>query len=113
MGSLQNRVDLNMKVYGKDIVDFYKNNSIFMVDKYTKSDDMCTSLSIRDIVPGRFYFFHYEDPSNWMRYSPVFVVDYRKVGQDYNEEKTFPIQLKDDALILFKNYLSKVINNTD
>jgi hypothetical protein len=32
------------------------------------------------------------------------------VGQDFNEEKIFPIQLKDDALVLFKNYLSKVIN---
>jgi hypothetical protein len=44
---------------------------------------------------------------------PYLKVDYRKVGQDFNEEKTFPIQLKDDALILFKNYLSKAINNKD
>ena len=44
---------------------------------------------------------------------PYIKVDYRKVGQDFNEEKTFPIQLKDDALILFKSYLSKVINNKD
>jgi len=44
---------------------------------------------------------------------PYIKVDYRKVGQDFNEEKTFPIQLKEDALILFKNYLTKVINNID
>ena len=44
---------------------------------------------------------------------PYLKVDYRKVGQDFNEEKTFPIQLKDDALILFKNHLSKAINNKD
>jgi hypothetical protein len=41
---------------------------------------------------------------------PYIKVDYRMVGQDFNEEKIFPIQLKDDALVLFKNYLSKVIN---
>lgn len=41
---------------------------------------------------------------------PYIKVDYRIVGQDFNEEKIFPIQLKDDALILFKNYLSKVIS---
>lgn len=80
MGPLQDRVNLSMKVYGKDIVDFYKNNTLYMVDKYTKSDDMCTSISVRDIIPGRFYFLHYEDPSNWMRYSPIFVVDYRKIN---------------------------------
>lgn len=44
---------------------------------------------------------------------PYIKVDYRKIGQDFNEEKAFPIQLKDDALILFKSYLSKVINNKD
>jgi hypothetical protein len=44
---------------------------------------------------------------------PYIKVDYRMVGQDFNEEKTFPIQLKEDALILFKNYLTKVINNID
>jgi CRP-like cAMP-binding protein len=27
---------------------------------------------------GGFYFIHYKDDSNWMRYSPVFVVDFKK-----------------------------------
>jgi len=74
MGALQDRIDLNQKVFGKNIIDFYKNNVAFMVDKYSKSDDMCTAISVRDISPGRFYFFHYDDPSNWVKYSPVFVV---------------------------------------
>ena len=79
MGSLQDRVNLSQKVYGTDIVDFFKKNSIYMVDKYSKSDDMCESISISDISMGRFYFFHYEDPSNWMRYSPIFIVETKQL----------------------------------
>ena len=79
MGALQERIKLNQKVFGKNIVDFYKSNVIFMVDKYSKSDDMCTAISISDITTGRFYFFHYQDPSNWMKYSPVFVVGFKQI----------------------------------
>ncbi len=79
MGALQERIDLNQKVFGTDKVDFYKKNVIYMVDKYSKSDDMCLAISTTDISIGKFYFFHYEDPSNWMRYSPVFVVGYKQI----------------------------------
>ncbi len=75
MGALQERVNLNQKVFGTDMVDFFKKNSIYMIDKYSKSDDMCESVPLGDISMGRFYFFHYEDPSNWMRYSPVFTIE--------------------------------------
>ena len=40
---------------------------------------MCDAISISEISVGNFYFFHYHDPSNWMKYSPIFCVDYRKV----------------------------------
>jgi hypothetical protein len=78
MGSLNERVKLNQLVYGGDLVSFYKENTLFMYDKYSKSDDMCEAISISDIFTGRFYFLHYHDSSNWMRYSPIFCVDYRK-----------------------------------
>jgi len=79
MGPLQERVNLSQKVYGTDIVDYYKKNSIYMVEKYSKSDDMCEVIPLSDISMGRFYFFHYEDPSNWMRYSPVFTIDFKQL----------------------------------
>ena len=75
MGSLQERVNLSQKVFGDNLVDYFRNNSMYMVDKYSKSDDMCEVISLSDISMGRFYFFHYEDPSNWMRYSPVFTIE--------------------------------------
>jgi len=75
MGALQERLNLSQKVFGTDIVDYFKNNSLYMVDKYNKSDDMCEAIPLSNISMGRFYFFHYEDPSNWMKYSPVFTIE--------------------------------------
>jgi hypothetical protein len=79
MGALQERIELNQKVFGTDIVDFYKNNTLFMYEKYSKTDEMCEAIDISDIYIGNFYFLHYHDQSNWMKYSPIFCVDYRKV----------------------------------
>ena len=50
MGALQERIDLNQMVFGTDIVDFYKNNTLFMYEKYSKSDDMCEAISITFII---------------------------------------------------------------
>lgn len=83
MGALQERINLSQKVFGTDIVDYFKKNSIYMVDKYSKSDDMCEAIPLSNISMGKFYFFQYEDPSNWMRYSPVFTIE----NKDFNGMK--------------------------
>jgi len=44
---------------------------------------------------------------------PYIEVNFRKVGTDLDEKKDFPIPLKDEALLLFKNNLSKIINKTN
>ena len=44
---------------------------------------------------------------------PYLDVDYRRVGKDYEndrEVKIFPVQLKDEAVKLFREYLRKIIN---
>ena len=51
-----------------------------MVRKYTKSDEFCQSVPISEIQIGYFHHFHYDDKSNWMKYSPVFVVEQRNFG---------------------------------
>lgn len=78
MGELAERVKLSLLVNGNGIPDNFKNNSLFFYEKYNKSDSDVESKSISDIYPGGFYHFHYLDDSNWMKYSPVFVVDYKK-----------------------------------
>jgi hypothetical protein len=108
MGPLQERVNLSQKVYGTDIVDFFKKNSIYMVDKYSKTDEMCEAIPLSDISMGRFYFFHYEDPSNWMRYSPVFTIEYKQlkdfkiiIGLNFN---FIPLEIRSS---LFDKFISE------
>jgi len=43
MGELIERSKLGMLVYGNGIEDNFRNNSMFMADKYSKSDDMVSS----------------------------------------------------------------------
>jgi hypothetical protein len=78
MGELIERVKLNLLVYGDGIVENFKNNSLYFYEKYQKSDKSVKNVSVKDIVPGGFYFLHYEDKSNWMKFSPVFVASYKK-----------------------------------
>ena len=43
---------------------------------------------------------------------PYLEIDYRKVGKGFEDEKKvnhFRVELKDDAIKLFKEYLSKTI----
>lgn len=78
MGELIERVKLALLVNGDGVADNFKNNSLYFYDKYQKSDDSVKNINIRDIQPGGFYFLHYKDDSNWMKYAPVFVVSYKK-----------------------------------
>lgn len=74
MGALLDRVNQSLKKYGKGIADNFKNNSLYFYNKYQKSDDKVQNIRISDIQMGRFYFFHYKDDSNWIKYSPVLTV---------------------------------------
>ena len=78
MGVLLEKVNESLKVSKMGIADNYKNNSLYFYNKYQKSDDEVQSTRIPDVQMGRFYFFHYKDDSNWMKYSPVFTVAQKK-----------------------------------
>jgi hypothetical protein len=80
MGALKERFNLNMLVYGNGFVENFKNNSLFFYDKYSKSDNDIKNISSKDIYPGGFYFLHYYDDSNWMKYAPIFCVDFKKIS---------------------------------
>jgi len=78
MGELIERIKLNNLVYGNNIVDNFKNNSLFFYSKYGKSDSEVTSIPMSKMKSGRFYFMHYKDDSNWMQYAPIFAIDIKK-----------------------------------
>jgi len=75
MGELLERSKLSKLVWSQ-----YKENSDYFAEKYEKSDDEVTSIPISKIEMGGFYFLHYRDSSNWMQYSPVFTVSFKKVS---------------------------------
>ena len=78
MTALEERIKLSQLVHGRDLVDYFRNNSDYMVGKYAKSDQFCQSIPISEIQIGYFHHFHYDDKSNWMKYSPVFVCDFKQ-----------------------------------
>ncbi len=90
----QNNVGNKVKVggsmiSGKEFVCWYIS--------YKNDKGYSTGLHYRQIKP--------ED-------DPFLEIDYRRVGKDYENEKelkTFPTQLKDEAINLFREYLKKTI----
>lgn len=78
MGALSEQVKLSLLVNGNGLVENFKNNSLYFYDLYQSSTPEFKTTSISDIQPGGFYFFHYLDSSNWIKWSPVFIGDYKK-----------------------------------
>lgn len=78
MSELLERVKLSNLVYGKDIPDVFKQNSIFFYEKYRKSDKEVLNVSPGNMKLGYFYHLHYKDDSNWIKYSPIFTIDFKK-----------------------------------
>jgi hypothetical protein len=77
MGVLLDRIEESMKGNG-DLSDNFKKNTLYFSEKYTKSDNEVESIRISRIEIGRFYFFDYEDESNWVKWSPVFTIGFKK-----------------------------------
>ena len=108
MSELVERVKLNNLVYGNGIADNYKNNSLYFYNKFSKSDDEVTSMNVGQMQIGGFYHLHYLDDSNWMKYSPIFTVDFRKfenliiiIGVNFN---FIPLEVR---VSLFDNFIKE------
>jgi len=78
MGELMERAKLSLLVNGNGLVENFRNNSVWFYEQYQKSSEEVSNINVKDIFPGGFYFLHYRDSSNWMRWSPIFVSDFRK-----------------------------------
>ncbi len=78
MSELLERIKLSNLVHGDGIVENFKNNSLFFYNAYSKSDENIMNIPIGKIQLGGFYFLHYMDDSNWMKYSPIFTIDFKK-----------------------------------
>src|ERR1022692_4062089 len=78
MAILKDKVKLELLVNGNGPADNFKNNSLFFYDKYSKSDKDVMNIPVGKMQIGGFYFLQYEDDSNWMKWSPIFTIDFKK-----------------------------------
>lgn len=87
--------------------DYYKNSDFFAL-KYKKSDEFVKSVPMTSMRMGEFYFIHYKDDSNWMKYSPIFTAGVKKLENIiilYAVNLNFiPIELR---VQLFDKFMSK------
>ena len=77
MGELLNQIETKLKVNSS--AELYKENTMYFFEAYKQSSKLILSVPLLKIQLGAFYFLHYKDDSNWMQYSPVFVVEYKKL----------------------------------
>lgn len=108
MAELYERVKVNLLVNGNNIADNFKNNSLYFLENYKKSNEDFKNIPVSKLVVGGFYFLHYEDESNWMKYSPIFLAEYRKMG---NKIIAFGVNLNfiplEVRVLLFDKFISK------
>jgi hypothetical protein len=67
-----------IKEENKNTAQYYKDNTMFFYEKYKTSTKEVLSLPTGKLQIGAFYFFHYLDDSNWMKFAPVFTADFKK-----------------------------------
>ncbi len=79
MGFLNDRIRLNSN---GDIADYYKVNTFAFYERYKTPKDGVKAIPISNIEEGKFYFVMYEDESNWMKWTPMFLVDYKKFDSE-------------------------------
>lgn len=106
MGIFADKAKLSLLVNGNGVVDNFKKNSLWFFESYQKSSPEVLNINVNLILPGGFYFFHYQDDSNWMRYAPVFVGDFKKFS---NKIILFALNLNflplEVRVLIFDKYL--------
>lgn len=108
MAELFERAKLELLLHGNNISENFKNNSLYFYEQYTKSNEDFKAIPISKMVSGGFYFLHYQDESNWMKYSPIFLAEYRKMGDRiiaFGVNFNFiPLEVR---VLLFDKYITK------
>ncbi len=111
MGLLLN----TLKEFNSNLPLAFKDNTNYFSTSYSKSvsdDKKINAIAKGKMQKGKFYFLHYVDDSNWMQYSPILTVDFKRfnnmiVIQAVNFNF---IPLKERALFLDK-HLKDLTNN--
>jgi hypothetical protein len=93
-----------------DMVTFFKNSSAYMMDLYLKANKLCIPIPYGKMRIGQFYFMTYKDDSNWMKFSPILLVDVKKVS---NKIIAYGINFNFIPLEIRLQFLDKFISGLD
>lgn len=108
MAELYEKVKLDLLVHGNSISDNFKKNSLFFYENYSKSIEDFKNIPVSKLSVGGFYFLHYQDESNWLKYSPIFLAEYRKMG---NKIIAFGVNMNmiplEVRVLLFDKFISE------
>ena len=108
MAELYDKVKVNLLVHGNNIANNFKNNSLFFYENYGKSTEDFKNIPVSKLAVGGFYFLHYQDESNWIKYSPIFLAEYRKIGNKiiaFGVNMNFiPLEVR---VLLFDKFISE------
>jgi hypothetical protein len=58
MGKLQDNIDFQVFINGKDLAETYKNNTMMFYEAYKTSSKEIISIPLGKIQKGAFYFFN-------------------------------------------------------
>lgn len=107
MGILSEKIKEDSK---GNISEYFKKNTFDMYQRYKSPDSVCQISSISDIRIGGFYLIIYDDDSNWMKYSNVFICDMRMKKLLYGINFNFiPLEIREQ---IFNKYLINLEDNT-
>lgn len=82
MSKFIDNYNTSLTLHGDGLVDNYRNNTMFFYNQYMKSSNDILSIKMEQMHIGYFYFIHYriDDKKTFIQYSPILVVDFRKVN---------------------------------
>lgn len=81
MGYFNEKYKLSLLLNGNGVLDNYVNNTNYFYSQYQKTSKDILSIKMEQMFIGYFYFIlNNIDSEPYMKYCPIFVVDFRKVN---------------------------------
>jgi len=110
MGVLLDKIKSDLS--SVSLTEYYKRNTDLLYSLYESPKDGVSGVRLGDMEEGRFYMMIYKDDSNWMMYSPIFLVDYKKFEDKiilYGINLNFiPLEIRAG---FFDKYLRDLVND--
>jgi hypothetical protein len=110
MNTLEDIFGLNTLLNTSALIDEFKENSLELYEAYNTSSPEVKRIQTGSMRLGRFYHIHYNDSSNWMKYSPIYICSVKKFS---NQIVIYAVNLNFLPLAIRVNMFSQIMNEKD